>query len=65
MKGEGRTRAVGSGSQRRWWYRPCIQEGGPTQIPRTCSSKPQSLRRAAVSVACASVRWMRSTARRA
>eukprot|EP00965_Chrysotila_dentata_P086585 2859123-Pleurochrysis_carterae.AAC.1 len=30
MKGAGCTSAVGSGSPRRWWYRPCIQKGGPT-----------------------------------
>eukprot|EP00959_Pyramimonas_sp_CCMP1952_P107386 2245187-Pyramimonas_sp.AAC.1 len=53
MKGAGWTSAVGSGSPRRWWYRPCIQEGGPTHTPRTCSSRPQSLRKAAVSALCA------------
>eukprot|EP00965_Chrysotila_dentata_P256554 6212578-Pleurochrysis_carterae.AAC.1 len=45
---------------------PCIQgRGDPTQTPRTCSSRPQSLRSVAVSVARASVRWMQSTARSA
>eukprot|EP00965_Chrysotila_dentata_P232487 6198994-Pleurochrysis_carterae.AAC.4 len=53
MKGAGCTSIVGSGSTRRWWYRPCIQEGGPTHTPRTCSSRPQCLRKAAVSVMCA------------
>eukprot|EP00965_Chrysotila_dentata_P125014 4132384-Pleurochrysis_carterae.AAC.1 len=65
MKGAGFTSAVGSGSPRRWWNRPCIQEGGPTHTPRTCSISPQSFRKAAVSALCARVRWMRCTALRA
>eukprot|EP00965_Chrysotila_dentata_P048683 1615321-Pleurochrysis_carterae.AAC.2 len=41
------------------------REGGLTHTPRTCPSRPHSLRNAAGSVACDSVRWIRFKALKA